>query len=191
MRVPLDDLNQQQRLAVTTHSGPLLILAGAGSGKTRVITYRIASMLGAGIAQRSILALTFTNKAAREMAERVFALAGRRLRDLTISTYHSFGVSVLKRHAHRAGLRPNFSIYDTQDQISLLRETAHETGSRLDPGEASRILTLHSAVKTGRAPAESIPSAYRELLEHYARHMEVYNAVDFDDLIGRQERTNL
>ncbi len=183
MRVPLDDLNPQQRRAVETHNGPLLILAGAGSGKTRVITHRIASMLGEGIPQRSILALTFTNKAAREMAERVYSLAGRRLRDLTVSTFHSFGVAVLKRHAQRVGLRPNFTIYDTQDQISLLRETAHEIDSHLDPGEASRILVLHSAVKTGRAAPDSVPEAYRELLEHYAAHMKVYNAVDFDDLI--------
>ena len=183
MKVDLTALNPEQHRAVTTHDGPLLILAGAGSGKTRVITYRIVSMLAAGIGQRSVLALTFTNKAAREMAERAHQLAGRRLRDLTVSTFHSFGVSVLKRHAKLLGYRDNFSIYDTQDQMALLRETAHETGAGLEPGETSRALALFSAVKTGRGEWDALPGAYQDLLQHYTSHLRIYNAVDFDDLI--------
>lgn len=176
-------LNPQQYEAVTTAEGPLLIIAGAGSGKTRVITMRIAAMLDSGIPQRSILALTFTNKAAREMAERVRIIASRKLRDLTVSTFHSFGVSVLKRHAHRLGYRDNFSIYDTQDQIALLRESAREIKMELEVGEAAKVLQQFSAAKTGRMRWEDVPTAYRELYADYSEHMKLYNAVDFDDLI--------
>ncbi|MFW5836164.1 MAG: ATP-dependent helicase [bacterium] len=176
-------LNPQQYEAVTTAEGPLLIIAGAGSGKTRVITMRIAAMLDSGIPQRSILALTFTNKAAREMAGRVRSIVGRKLRDLTVSTFHAFGVSVLKRHAHRLGYRENFSIYDTQDQIVLLRESAREIRMELEPGEAAKVLQQFSAAKTGRMRWDDVPTAYRELYADYAEHLKLYNAVDFDDLI--------
>ena len=176
-------LNPQQYEAVTTTDGPLLIIAGAGSGKTRVITMRIAAMLDAGIPQKSILALTFTNKAAREMAARVRGLVGRKLRDLTVSTFHSFGVSILTRHAHRLGYRDNFSIYDTQDQMSLLRESAREIRMELEHGEAVKVLQQFSAAKTGRLEWAELPTAYRELYADYSEHMKLYNAVDFDDLI--------
>ena len=177
------DLNPEQARAVTTHEGPLLIIAGAGSGKTRVITMRIASMLRAGVEQRAILALTFTNKAAREMAARVRELMGRTLRDLSVSTFHSFGVRVLKHHARRLGYRENFSIYDTQDQITLLRESAREIRMDLEPGEPVKVLQTYSAARMGRTAWEDVPAAYRELYESYREHLLVYNAVDFDDLI--------
>ena len=180
----LSDLNPEQRTAVETHNGPLLILAGAGSGKTRVITHRITAMLKAGVPQKSILALTFTNKAAREMAERVHSMHGRELRDLTVSTFHSFGVAILRRHARVLGYRDNFSIYDTQDQMSLLKETAHEAGITLEPGEVSRVLAAYSAAKTGRSREADMPGAYSDLFGLYQSHMRLYNAVDFDDLIG-------
>ena len=183
--MPFDpsSLNPEQRRAVETLDGPLQIIAGAGSGKTRVITMRIAHMLERGIPQKSILALTFTNKAAREMAERIRDIAGRKLRDLTVSTFHSFGVSVLKRHAHRLGYRDNFSIYDTQDQMALLRESAREIKMELEHGEAMTILSQFSAAKTGRARWDDVPGAYRELYEDYSEHLKLYNAMDFDDLI--------
>jgi DNA helicase-2/ATP-dependent DNA helicase PcrA len=178
-----DTLNPEQATAVTAHEGPLLILAGAGSGKTRVITHRISHMLRSGVPQKSILALTFTNKAAREMAERVQQMNGGKLRDLVVSTFHSFGVSILRRHSRLLGYRDNFSIYDTQDQASLLKETARETGVTLEPGEASRALQLFSAAKTGRSSWDELPQAYLELFAAYSEHMKLYNAVDFDDLI--------
>lgn len=181
--IDMSDLNPHQQRAVMTHEGPLLILAGAGSGKTRVITYRILSMLSAGVPGRAILALTFTNKAAREMAERVSALHGRRLRDLTVSTFHAFGVSILRRHGRALGLRDNFSIYDTQDQASLLRETAHETGVTLEPGDVMKVLAAYSALKTGRSTREELTPTYSDLFGAYTAHMRLYNAVDFDDLI--------
>jgi DNA helicase II / ATP-dependent DNA helicase PcrA len=181
----MDDLNPQQRVAVTTHDGPLLIIAGAGSGKTRVITLRIASLLASGVTQRAILALTFTNKAAREMYQRVREVAGRKLRDLTVSTFHSFGVSVLKSHAHLLGYRENFSIYDTADQLSLLKETAREISMELETGEAYTVLSQFSSVKTHRSDWSALPGAYQELYRHYQEHLKLYNAVDFDDLIEK------
>jgi len=177
-------LNPEQQRAVDSHDGPLLILAGAGSGKTRVITHRISSMLAAGVPQRAILALTFTNKAAREMAHRVRDMHGRDLKNLTVSTFHSFGVSILRHHIVKLGYRENFSIYDSQDQMSLLRESAHDAGLALESGEASRVLDLYSLVKTGRKDPSEIPPAYHDLMDAYAAHLRLYNAVDFDDLIG-------
>ena len=104
------ELNPEQYNAVTAIDGPVLIIAGAGSGKTRVITYRMAHMLEAGIPQSQILALTFTNKAAREMAERVKERTGKKLQMLTVSTFHAFGVRILREDIHRLGWRDNFSI---------------------------------------------------------------------------------
>ena len=98
-----EKLNPEQYEAVTAVEGPLLIVAGAGSGKTTVITYRMAYMLDQGIPQHSILALTFTNKAAREMADRVRSVTGKKLRDLTVSTFHAFGVKVLRKEIAALG----------------------------------------------------------------------------------------
>ena len=114
-------LNDKQAEAVETTNGPLLIVAGAGSGKTRVITYRIARLLSQGVPQSEILAVTFTNKAAREMAQRVKALIPRKLVRLTICTFHAFGAQMLRERFSLMGYRANFSIYDSQDQASLIR----------------------------------------------------------------------
>ena len=165
------------------HDGPVMIIAGAGSGKTRVITERIGDMLASGVNAASILALTFTNKAAREMTDRVRRAAGSGHRQLSVSTFHSFGVSVIRRHGRRIGYRENFSIYDTQDQLSLLKESARDIKLELEPGEGSKVLDLISGYKTGRLAAEHLPDAYHELLRDYTRHLKLYNALDFDDLI--------
>ncbi len=177
------DLNPEQRRAVATVDGPLLIVAGAGSGKTRVITARIAHMLERGIPQSRILALTFTNKAAREMQHRVRELTGKRLTQLTVSTFHAFGVTVLRENAARLGYRDNFSIYDTVDQQSLLKETAREIKFSLEGEDVRSILGMFSALRTGRREWDSFSEPYRPLFDEYRRHMRVYNAVDFDDLI--------
>ena len=111
-----EHLNPEQAKAVNTINGPVLIIAGAGSGKTRVITFRIAHMLESGIPQSQILALTFTNKAAREMEQRIKELTGRKLQNLTISTFHALGVKILREYIDRLGWRQNFCIYDEVDR---------------------------------------------------------------------------
>src|SRR5204862_3146969 len=115
----LADLTDAQREAVTHFEGPLLILAGAGSGKTRVITRRVAWLLEQGVRPYSILAITFTNKAAGEMRQRVEALLpGNRV---WISTFHSFGVRILRQHGERLGLDRNFTIYDQDDRLKIVK----------------------------------------------------------------------
>ncbi|MCK5736426.1 MAG: UvrD-helicase domain-containing protein, partial [Spirochaetaceae bacterium] len=130
-----DGLNPQQRQAVNTIKGPLLIIAGAGSGKTGVVTTRIAEMLQQGIPQASILALTFTNKAAREMEARVKALTGQKLSNLTVSTFHAFGVRILREQASQLSYRPNFTIYDSSDKLACLRESSRELKLTHEPAE--------------------------------------------------------
>lgn len=179
----LSVLNPPQREAVTTLEGPLLILAGAGSGKTRVITYRIAYMLQKGIPQQAILALTFTNKAASEMQERLKTLTQRKLSNLVVSTFHAFGVMILRKHITLLGYRENFSIYDTSDQMALIKETVREL--KLDPEsvEVGKALRLFSAIKTGRTSWDASNERFKPLYQEYLHHLKAYNAVDFDDLI--------
>ena len=145
-----NELNTEQYEAVTTTEGPLLIIAGAGSGKTRVITFRIAYMLEKGIPQSQILALTFTNKAAKEMEERVKSQTGRKLQNLTVSTFHAFGVRILRQHIDRLGWRSNFSIYDETDRNQLIKETGRELGFTADALDVYAIGNLFSNIKTGR-----------------------------------------
>src|SRR5574344_506978 len=187
--MPLDldtlksELNPEQYRAVTTIDGPILIIAGAGSGKTRVITYRIANMLEKGIPQSQILALTFTNKAAKEMADRVKSLANRKLQNLTISTFHAFGVKVLRQNITELGYRENFSIYDETDRNSLIKETGRDLKFTADAMDIYKIGGLFSDIKTGRKDWKSENDMYRELYKGYQEGLKLFNAVDFDDLI--------
>ena len=192
-------LNPEQRRAATTIDGPLLIIAGAGSGKTSVITHRIAYMLAEGVAPEAILALTFTNKAAAEMRHRIrdllqraaFRAPARIAAKLTIGTFHAFGLSVLKRYPAAAGLRPRFSVYDQADQVGLLKESARELD--LDPAEIDpwNVLAAFSGIKTGRlrwsdhtlGELAATHGDLRILYDSYQDHLRVYNCVDFDDLI--------
>ncbi|AHC14663.1 ATP-dependent helicase [Salinispira pacifica] len=178
-------LNPEQYEAATNLEGPLLIIAGAGSGKTRVITYRITEMLNQGINQSSILALTFTNKAAREMAGRVKELVGRKLPQLTVSTFHSFGVQILKKHITLLGWRENFSIYDTNDQRSLIKECARELKWSLEYLDFGHCMSTFSRIKTRRSKWSDpeIDDSLQPLYEEYQSHRKLYNALDFDDLI--------
>lgn len=176
-------LNPAQYEAVSTIHGQVLIIAGAGSGKTRVITHRIAYMLDSGIPQSQILALTFTNKAAREMESRVKELTGKKLQALTVSTFHSFGVRIIRENARFLSRRENFSIYDETDKAQMIKETGRELGFTVDAMDVYGISTLFSGLKSGIKEWGSSTDRYRTLFAEYEKGLEVYNAVDFDDLI--------
>lgn len=177
------ELNPEQYRAVTTLEGAILIIAGAGSGKTRVITCRIANMLEHGIPQSQILALTFTNKAAKEMSDRIKGLTNKKLQNLTISTFHAFGVRVLRQDIQALGYRENFSIYDETDRYALIKETGRELHFTGDAMDIYKIGAIFSDIKTGRKNWNAENSMYRELYESYQEGLKVYNSVDFDDLI--------
>jgi len=176
-------LNPEQYEAVTSVEGPLLIVAGAGSGKTTVITYRMAYMLDQGIPQHSILALTFTNKAAREMADRVRLITGKKLRDLTVSTFHAFGVKILRKEIAVLGYKENFSIYDEADKNQLIKDCAREQGFRMEAFDAYKVGALFSRIRSEQSPWSKADDAYRGLYDEYRRSLRIFNAVDFDDLI--------
>lgn len=124
----LEGLNQQQRKAAQTLEGPVLILAGAGSGKTRALTYRIANLIDHGVAPWNILAITFTNKAAKEMRERVSALVGERGSDVWVSTFHAMCARILRRDIEKLGYTRSFTIYDDDDQTSVLKDLFKQFG---------------------------------------------------------------
>lgn len=178
------ELDPEQYRAVEATEGPVLIVAGAGSGKTRVITYRIARLLSMGVPQEAILALTFTNKAAREMAERARALVRRPLRDLTVSTFHSFGAAILRKEIHAFGWKENFSIYDESDRARAVKECAREMGLPLETLDPWKLAALFSGVRAGHAALEGDDAVWRPLYDEYRKALNVYNAVDFDDLIA-------
>ena len=176
----IQDLNEAQLKAVNTLEGPILIIAGAGSGKTRVITYRIARMLEKGIPQSAILALTFTNKAAREMESRIMELVQKKQR-LTISTFHAFGVKMLREEIEILGYRKNFSIYDSTDKIELIKESLRECklyGAKID---LKKMEALFSNVKIGSAKFED--TTWEAVYNEYNKSLKIYNALDFDDLL--------
>lgn len=177
------ELNPQQYKAVVTTDGAILIIAGAGSGKTRVITFRIAYMLDKGIPQSQILALTFTNKAAKEMAVRIKDLTQKKLQNLTISTFHAFGVKILRSDIDKLGYRENFSIYDETDRVALIKECGRELKFSPDAMDVYAIGNLISDIKTGRKNWDVSNERYRPLYESYQEGLKLFNAVDFDDLI--------
>ena len=188
----LAGLNPQQREAVLAADGPVLILAGAGSGKTRVITHRLAHLiLERGVEGGAILAVTFTNKAAGEMKARAEALLAGRALSTWISTFHAFCVRLLRREAAAAGLKPGFLIYDTEDQLQTVREAlrALDLSEKLHPPR--RLLSRISARKnTGRDPEEAEAGSFAEstfarVAERYRQSLQAAGALDFDDLLLR------
>jgi DNA helicase-2/ATP-dependent DNA helicase PcrA len=186
----LSGLNPEQREAVLKTEGPLLILAGAGSGKTRVIAHRIAHLVSDGLAQPDgILAVTFTNKAAAEMRSRVEALLGTDCRSMWISTFHALCARLLRREAPQIGLSRDFVIYDSSDQLTLMKHVLREAG--LDGTLQPRVvLSRISHAKNRMEAADGIPGAWTsrdeqvsKLFASYTKALKEANALDFDDLL--------
>ncbi|MCL6100905.1 MAG: UvrD-helicase domain-containing protein [Bacteroidetes bacterium] len=194
----LDNLNEAQQQAVVNVDGPSLIIAGAGSGKTRVLTYRIAHLLKNGVPPTSILALTFTNKAAREMKERIASVVGQQVaRRLWMGTFHSIFSRILRAEAALIDYPSNFTIYDTQDAKSLLRTILKSLNLEENTYKPSTIMNRISTAKNNLV----LPSGYRqnetireadqaariprtgEIYEEYARRCKNAGAMDFDDLL--------
>ncbi|MCG6896954.1 MAG: UvrD-helicase domain-containing protein [Thiocapsa sp.] len=185
-------LNPRQLEAVRYSAGPLLVLAGAGSGKTRVITRKIAHLIAhAGIPARRICALTFTNKAAREMHERVGRqVKGIETRGLTISTFHRLGLDILRRHAQSAGLRPGFTLLDAQDAETLIKEHLGriKAGDAFSPAVVQQRISrwkndLINPQRVRGSAQDDFEDRLAGLYADYERSLHAYNAVDFDDLI--------
>ncbi|MDA8256044.1 MAG: UvrD-helicase domain-containing protein [Betaproteobacteria bacterium] len=181
-------LNAAQQEAVHHLESPLLVLAGAGSGKTRVITHKIAWLVDDyGVKPSQIAAITFTNKAAKEMQERVGKLIGARAEGLIVSTFHALGVRILRQEAAKLGLKPGFSILDAADTTALFQELAGTTDKGRLRALQSRIslwknqLTEPAAAQ--QAAADEVEAAAAQLYANYERTLRAYQAVDFDDLI--------
>jgi DNA helicase-2/ATP-dependent DNA helicase PcrA len=188
----LAELNPAQREAVEAIEGPVLILAGPGSGKTRVIAHRVAYLIKVcGISPYHIMAVTFTNKAAREMEDRLTRLIGSSVGDLTIGTFHAICARILRRDGKAVGIDPRFVIYDEEDQLSLLKQSIQEIG--LDPKQyvpraiASAITSAKSRMLTPQDYIQRTRSYFEEVVgrvyEHYQQLLTESNAVDFDDLL--------
>ncbi|MGX5200488.1 DNA helicase Rep [Aliikangiella sp. IMCC44632] len=185
-------LNQQQDLAVKQVSSPLLVLAGAGSGKTAVITQKIVHLIAnCGYQAHQIAAVTFTNKASKEMKARVTKLLGdRSAKGLTVSTFHNLGLNIIRKEYKVLGIRQNFTIFDDQDALALMRELCKKDVDA-DKSELQGFLTRISSWKNDLTlPPQAIATAKDQdellaakLYEAYARSLKAYNAVDFDDLI--------
>jgi DNA helicase-2/ATP-dependent DNA helicase PcrA len=140
-----DQLTSSQREAVFHREGPLLVIAGPGSGKTRVITYRIAALIDSGVRPSNICAITFTNKAAEEMRQRAAALGASG--GAHISTFHSLCVRILRQYSHQAGIKSNFSIYDESDQTRCMKEAVADCGFNTSDFPPARMLDAVSALK--------------------------------------------
>ena len=188
-----DTLNEQQKQGVFTTEGPVLILAGAGSGKTRVLTHRIAYLIEeAGVNPWNILAITFTNKAAAEMRERVDSVVSMGAEHVWVSTFHSMCVRILRRYIDRIGYDTNFTIYDTDDQKNVIKEVIKKLNIDSKTFKERAVMSAISAAKDNLQTPEEMreeaggdynPSTIARIYGEYQRTMKVNNALDFDDLI--------
>src|SRR5437867_1626094 len=190
----LGGLNPPQREAVTHGEGPLLVLAGAGSGKTRVLTHRVAHLVAGGKAKPSeILAITFTNKAAGEMRDRVEGLVGRLVRVMWVMTFHSACARILRAEAKQLGYTSRFSIYDEADSLRLIKRCLDELS--IDPKRFSpravkaQISRAKNELKDAAAYREQVGSFFEQtaadVYELYEKRIHEMNALDFDDLLFR------
>lgn len=195
--IDLNGLNPEQRLAAETVEGPVLILAGAGSGKTRTLTYRIGHMISnLRINPKEILAVSFTNKAATEMHERVSKLLGsRQKRGITLSTFHSLGIRILREDIHHIGYNKDFTIYDQGDQMAIVREGLKQIRLDKEAFDKKTIMSKIGRLKNAGISAEEFKDtefydpedaydAATEFVYHYYQDkLHFYNAVDFDDIL--------
>jgi ATP-dependent DNA helicase Rep len=185
---PNTGLNLAQQEAVNFMHGPCLVLAGAGSGKTRVITHKIGRLIQAGVPPQRIFAITFTNKAATEMRERARSLIGKAAKDVVICTFHALGVRLLRQDGAALGLKPNFSILDSDDVTSILKDI----GGNVDAAAARQLqwtisLWKNQGLNSASAAAQASNDSERMLarvMAHYEERLSAFQAVDFDDLIG-------
>ncbi|MBD3609175.1 MAG: DNA helicase Rep [Gammaproteobacteria bacterium] len=188
-------LNPRQKEAVKYIDGPLLVLAGAGSGKTRVITTKIAYLIKeCGIQARHIAAVTFTNKAAREMKERVAGVvSGKEAKGLKVSTFHTMGLNIIRQELQALGYNPGFSIFDAGDSLALIKELLrNDFGGGLEMAEnfqwrisswKNDLIAPEQALEAIGEDAEAADRMAMQIYAQYTRHLKTYNAVDFDDLI--------
>ena len=193
----LTQLNDAQRAAVEATEGPVMIIAGPGSGKTRVLTFRIAHLIQKGVDPFRILALTFTNKAAREMRERIESIAGGEAKNLWMGTFHSVFARVLRREAHRLNYPSNFSIYDTQDSKSLIKKIVKEMGLNEKLYKPNIVMSRISGAKNSLMNAAAYANnvdlvsedqstgkpKIAEIFANYERRCFLAGAMDFDDLL--------
>ena len=193
-RVYLNDLNPEQREAVETLDGPVLVLAGAGTGKTRVLTTRIAHILATGRARPSeILTVTFTNKAAREMKERVGRMVGQVVEGMPwLGTFHSIGVKILRRHAELVGLKPDFTILDVDDQIRLMKQLLAAENIDEKRWPARVLAGMIDGWKNRGLTPDQVPAGEaasfangkgKKLYIAYQERLKTLNAADFGDLL--------
>lgn len=189
----MQDLNEPQREAVTNTEGPVMVVAGAGSGKTRVITYRVAYLIGARrVRPRNILAVTFTNKAAEEMRNRIYRLLGTGDLEAWISTYHSLCAHLLRREAHRLGYQRNFGIYDESDQLWLVKHcmkdlkiaerdyNPHAVAAHISAAKSAMLNPEGYRRQAGNSFEEQVARVYAS----YQNALHKSNAMDFDDLLN-------
>ncbi len=191
-KIPLQDLNDPQREAVCHEGSPLLVLAGAGSGKTRVVTFRIARLiLDKGVFPGRIMAVTFTNKAAKEMADRIVTMTGEKGHGLWIGTFHAMCARILRRHADHLGYPKDFTIYDSDEQKDMLKQVIRGMNWDLEKWQPSKTLHRISFAKNHLITPSQLASQNRkpddpQLSEVYAKYIEALKeagAMDFDDLL--------
>ncbi|HAL57419.1 MAG TPA: DNA helicase [Bacteroidetes bacterium] len=187
----LEDLNIVQQKAVKAVNGPVMIIAGAGSGKTRVLTYRIAHLVGCKVPCYQILALTFTNKAANEMKERIIKLVGDHASELWMGTFHSMFARILRREAELLGYNRSFTIYDSDDSLSAIKKCMEKTGLSQQQISPQTVRARISAAKNQMMSQKIFAERAREFLDEkvagvygeYERLLQRSNAMDFDDLL--------
>ena len=183
-RFRLYDLNPEQQRAATHESGPLLILAGAGTGKTRTIVARITWLVSTGVDPAKILAVTFTNKAAREMKERIKGMIDDKASELTACTFHALCVRILRADADKIGYKNNFTIFDEGDQLGLIKKVINRVTAKdetLDPGLAKNLIS--KAKNNGWSAPQDDETVIGAVYARYNRDLLSLNAMDFDDLL--------